>query len=60
MYLSILAKSFSTTYDKPFFPYLFVTEKTLYYVGNTLNIEYFHTNKTDITLEEYIKIKNTN
>ena len=62
MSLSNLAKGFSTRYEKekPFFPYSFVTEKTLYYVGNTPGFEYFQTNKRDITLEEYLKIQNTN
>lgn len=60
MSLSNLAKGFSTTYEKPFFPYSFITEKTLYYVGNTPGIEYYQTNKNAITLEEYLKITTPN
>lgn len=56
MSLASLAEGFSTTHEKPLFPYSFVTEKTLYYIGNTPGIEYFQTNKKDITLE-YQKIK---
>lgn len=60
MSLASLAESFSTTYNKPLFPYSFVSEKTLYYVGNTPDIEYFNTNKKEVTLEEYMGIKSSN
>jgi len=40
MSLSYLSREFSTKYQKPNFPYTFVTEKTLYYIGDTPSIEF--------------------
>ena len=58
--LKSLAKGFSTEYLKPYFPYTFVTEKTLYYEGSTPSIEFFHSLKEDISLEEYNKLYQKN
>lgn len=59
MSLASLAESFRTPYKKTLFPYTFVTEKTLNYIGNTPAIEYYHTGKKDVSLEEYLKVKKT-
>lgn len=59
MSLSSLAKAFTTKYEKPSFPYTFVTEKTLYYVGNTPSIEYYHTVNKNMSLTEYKNLWNT-
>lgn len=59
MSLSALAKGFSTKFEKPYFPYTFVTDKTLYYIGNTPPIEYYNTHKKDISKLEYLKLQNS-
>lgn len=59
MSLASLAEAFTTKYEKPSFPYTFVTEKTLDYVGNTPPIEYYHTIKEDMSLTEYSKLCDT-
>lgn len=64
MSLSNLAKGFSTTYEKKnHFSHIHLLLKKLYIMLEThpeLNISWGAPIKTDITLEEYLKIKNTN
>lgn len=54
--LGSLAKTFNCEYNKEFFPYEFVKESNLYYVGDTPDITYFK----DISIKEYNSIKSTN
>lgn len=60
MSLDSLGESFSTSYKKSLFPYTFVNENTLYYVGKTPDIEFYHNHKKDVSCEEYLSIKNNN
>ena len=56
MSLAKLSKDFSTKYEKGLFPYKFVTDKTLYYIGLTPSIEYYQSIKQDISYFDYKKI----
>jgi hypothetical protein len=57
--LEILSEDFGGT-TKSLFPYSFVTDKTLYYKGDTPDIKFYNTVEKDIELEEYNKLKSAN
>ena len=54
--LESLSKSFSTEYKKPYFPYDFVSERTLNYVGETPSIEFYKKKSSIIPKDEYSKL----
>jgi len=55
--LASLAEGFSTKYEKPLFPYSFISHDNLYYVGNIPSIDYYGSiKKNEITPEEYRKL----
>lgn len=58
--LDHLSKEFGSYYKKSFFPYTFVTDKTLYYTGITPSIEYYHTPKKKMNLEDYTSLIKNN
>jgi len=53
MKLDLLDKAFTTKYNKPFFPYSFVTNKTLYYIGKTPSIEFYNKPNSVMKIEDY-------
>jgi hypothetical protein len=55
--LEDLGKAFTTKYKKPLFPYSFVSNETLHYVGCSPSIEFYTIKTVQIPLDEYNKIK---
>ena len=54
--LESLGDQFCSNFKKGYFPYSFVTNKTLFYQGITPAIDYYHTGKRDLGYEEYSKL----
>lgn len=57
--LDSLAKEFSSNFQKLYFPYNFVNNNTLFYIGDTPSYDFYKTEKTELPLFEYLKkVKN--
>lgn len=54
--LDNLSKSFATKYKKTYFPYSFVNNNTLYYIGKTPDIQFYNSYRKNLSEEIYNSI----